>query len=228
MGYVPGVTLTKWRTRWHERLDARLEVVEIDQDDARRGLDADEVDMCFVRAPFDVTDLHAITVYEEVMVAWVSKDHPIAAFDAIAEADLAEETVLTELDATAIGRVNAGAVLVVPMSIARSASRRDLVHRPIADAEPTPVLLVWRTDNDGPLAQEFVGIVRGRTAHSSRTSQERASRPGVRRDGVRREAEDGTRTSGKGGRSGSPRQRSGRRGGAGGRRGGAGGRRKAR
>ncbi|WP_432559006.1 LysR family transcriptional regulator substrate-binding protein [Granulicoccus sp. GXG6511] len=182
VGHVPGVTLTKWRTRWAERLTARLEVAEVAQADARHSLDADEVDLCFVRLPFEREGLHAIPLYEEVMVAWVSKDHPIAAFDAITSSDLADETVLREVDQVAIDRVNAGAVLLVPLSVAREASRRDLVHRPVSDAEPAQMVLAWRQDNEHPLIEEFIGIVRGRTANSSRTTRERDARAPQQRD----------------------------------------------
>lgn len=178
--------MTKWRTRWAERLGARLEVVEVAEADARRVLDTGEVDMCFVRLPLDREGLHAIPVYEEVMVAWVSKDHPIAAFDAITRADLADETVLVEPDARAIGRVNAGAVLLVPLSVARTASRRDLVHRPVSDAPPAQMVLAWRIGHDQPLIEEFIGIVRGRTVNSSRTSRERDVRRKKRRQSRQR------------------------------------------
>ena len=176
VGYVPGVTLTKWRTRWEERVDARLEVVEVAEDDPRRVLEAGEVDLCFARLPLEREGLHAIPLYEEVMVAWVNKDHPIVAFDEITRADLAEETVLREVDQVAIDRVNAGAVLLVPLSVARSASRRELKHRPVTDEPPAQMVLVWRKDNEAPLIDEFIGIVRGRTANSSRTSREREAR----------------------------------------------------
>ncbi|MDO5498572.1 MAG: LysR substrate-binding domain-containing protein [Propionibacteriaceae bacterium] len=191
VGHVPGVTLTKWRARWAERLSARLEVIEVAETDPRRVLEAGEVDLCFARLPLDTDGLHAIPLYEEVMVAWVSKDHPIAAYDTITCADLAEETVLREVDAVAIDRVNAGAVLLVPLSVARTGSRRDLVQRPVTDAPPAQMVLAWRTDREDPLIEEFIGIVRGRTANSSRTSRERearrdASRPRAEPAGERR------------------------------------------
>lgn len=176
VGHVPGVVLTKWRTRWAERLRARLEVVEVSEVEQRRVLMADEVDLCFVRLPIDREGLHAIPLYDEVTVAWIGKDHPVAAYDEVSLADLADETVLTELDAVAIDRVNAGAVLLVPMSVARAANRRDLVHRPVTDADPTSISLAWRTDNTNELIDEFIGIVRGRTANSSRTKAERSRR----------------------------------------------------
>ena len=110
-------------------------------------------------------------------MVWVAKEHPIAAVDEASEADLADETVLTKVDAVAIDRVVAeAAVLRVPLSVARQYSRRDLVHRPVLDAEPTTVGLAWLKDSDSDLIQEFVGVVRGRTANSARTVQERKAR----------------------------------------------------
>lgn len=175
VGFVPGVTLTKWRTRWAERIRAPLEVVEVAADETRRVLDEGLVDLCFVRLPIDRGGVHVIPLYDETMVAWVSKEHPIGAFDEITMADLAEETVLDEVDGVAFDRVNAGAVLLVPMSVARSAGRRDLVHRPVTDAEVSPVGLAWLIDNEHRLIDEFIGIVRGRTTNSARTVRERAA-----------------------------------------------------
>ncbi|MFT3969765.1 MAG: LysR family substrate-binding domain-containing protein [Micropruina sp.] len=176
VGFVPGVTLTKWTTIWQERFrSVPLEVVEVTEPDQRRVLDAGEVDLCFVRLPIGVEGLHLIPLYEEAPVVWVSKEHPIAAFDEVATADLADETVLTEADADGIDQVAIEiAVLRVPMSIARTHSRRDLTYRPVTDAEPTRIGLAWRADQPHPLTDEFIGVVRGRTAQSSRTQQERA------------------------------------------------------
>ena len=40
--------------------------------------------------------------------------------------------------------------------------------RPIVGAEPTQVALAWERANDSAEVQAFIGIVRGRTAQSSR------------------------------------------------------------
>ena len=157
--------------------DDRKAAAAFTHSDQWRVLQAGEVDVCFVRQPAPAPGerrlarpegMHAIALYEEVAVAWVSKEHPVAAFDEVSLADLADETVLTEVDAVTIDRVNAGAVLLVPLAVARSASRRDLVHRPVSDAPATTVALAWRADNEHPLIEEFVGIVRGRRDRSSR------------------------------------------------------------
>ena len=178
IGAVPGVTLTKWTSTWRERFRAvRLEVVDIAEEDQRRVLDDADVDLCFVRLPLEVDGLHLIRLYEEVPVAWLAKDHPLAALEELSSADLAGETVLVHVDAAAIDLVaSEQAVLRVPLSIARSHSRRDLVHRTVTDAPATSVGLAWLAGSEHPSIQEFVGVVRGRTENSSRSEQERAAR----------------------------------------------------
>jgi DNA-binding transcriptional LysR family regulator len=172
------VTLTKWRTIWTDRFPrSRLEVVEVEQAQQRQALVADEVDVCFVRLPIDEDGMHLIRLYEEVPVAWVSKDHVLAAVDEVTLADLAEDDVYTDATPFHLDLVSTGeAVLHVPQSIARSQSRRDFVYRPITDAPSTTVALAWLKDNPHELIDEFIGVVRGRTENSSRTAQARAGK----------------------------------------------------
>lgn len=188
VGNVPGVTLTKWRTIWADRFrGVPLDVVEVAETDVRTTLDAGTVDLCFARLPVETTDLHAIRLWDETPAAWVAKDHPIALYDSVTLADLAGETVLDVVDDDSLSRIAVGeAVLRVPQSVARSHSRRDLAHRPITDADPTTIALLWRVDNENPLIDEFIGIVRGRTANSSRTTQERSAKAGSARQQPRK------------------------------------------
>lgn len=175
IGKVRGVILTKWQRVWNERFDTPLAVSDVADDEQLAGLRHGSLDMCFVRLPIDREGLHAIPLYEETMVAWVSKEHAISAVDEVTLADLDDEQVITEFHSTATDLVLGGAVLVVPMSVARGASRRDLTYRPITDADPSPVTLAWRVDDENPLIQKFIGVVRGRTPNSSRTAQTRAA-----------------------------------------------------
>ena len=178
VGFVPGVTLTKWRRIWADRLRrVPLDVVEVAQAGQRAALVAGDVDMCFVRLPIDTDGVHTIPLYDEVPVIVAPRDHPVAAFDEVSLADLAGETFVGDDDeATGVDCVAWGAgVMLVPLSVARSHSRRDLIHRPVTDAEPTTIALAWLVDNPNELIEEFIGIVRGRTANSSRTAAARAS-----------------------------------------------------
>ena len=70
-------------------------------------------------------------------------------------------------DAVELVAANVG-VAIMPQSVARALSRKDVVARPLRDAPDTGVSLVWPIAGAHPNADVFVGIVRGRTANSSR------------------------------------------------------------
>lgn len=171
VGFVPGVTLTKWRRIWAERFPRlSLEVVELTEAEQRSALDDERVDLVFVRLPVDERTLHVIPLYEEQAVVVTPKDHPVAVFDAVSLADLSEEDVLDGFHpAEALDLVAGGAGIVyLPQSVARSFSRRDLAHRPVSDGVPTRVALAWLRENPHEMIEEFIGIVRGRTVNSTR------------------------------------------------------------
>jgi DNA-binding transcriptional LysR family regulator len=177
VAHVPGVTLTKWRGIWAERLRrVPLRILDVTEADQRSALDEGLADMVFVRLPMDTAGAHVIPLYDEVPVVVVPKDHRLAEQDEVSLADLDGETlVVGDAEASAVERVAWGAgVARVPHSIARSESRGDLVYRPVTDAEPTTIALAWLVDNPNELIEEFIGIVRGRTANSSRTAAARS------------------------------------------------------
>ena len=171
---VPGVTVTKWKRIWAERLSrVPLEMVDLAETDQRLALDEDRVDMCFVRLPIAQERLHVIPLYEELPVVIVNTEHPLSLYDEVSLADLSEENLLDPADTVdAIDLVASGAgVLLAPHSIARSHSRRDLVYRTVTDAPPTQIALAWRVDHPNELIEDFIGIVRGRTPNSSRSAR---------------------------------------------------------
>jgi len=177
---VPGVTLTKWRRVWAERFPRlSLEVVEVAEVEQREAIEAERVDMCFVRLPLAGERLHVIPLYEEVPVVVAPKDHPVSVFDEVSREDLSEEDTLEGFEpGEAMDLVAGGAgVVFVPQSVARSLSRRDLVYRPVSDAPPTRVALAWLRDNPHEMIEEFIGIVRGRTVNSSRTRRPEGAAP---------------------------------------------------
>lgn len=191
IGFVAGVTVTKWRRIWSDRYPRLpLSLTEVASADQRGVIERGEVDLCFVRLPIDPDQLHLITLYDEVAVVVVPKDHPAALYDEVSRSELADENVLDDSDhGLAMDLVAGGAgVLFVPHAIARSHSRRDLVYRPVTDAEPTTIALAWRTDNQHPLIQDFIGVVRGRTVNSSRTTQSGGTTPAPKQDKASRPA----------------------------------------
>jgi DNA-binding transcriptional LysR family regulator len=130
------------------------------------------VHLVFARLPVDGLDpeeVHSIPLWEETPVVVAAKDHPIKVFDSVTLADLADEELYPGWDDGTLDIVAAGhGIARMPQAVFRATGRRDVVGRPISDAEPTRIGLVWRKSSDGPLVDEFIGIVRGRTSNSSR------------------------------------------------------------
>ena len=178
VGFVPGVMPGKWEKawiEWHRTIRSRrLELRMVEVADAERLLREGELDMCLVRGEVDRDGMHLIPLYREVAVAVLAREHPATAYDELTLADLTDEldvlAEFPELDLPmAIETVAAGSgYVIVPMSLARLHSRKDVEFRPVTDAEESPVGLAWLTSNEDPGTQVFVGIVRGRTARSSR------------------------------------------------------------
>ena len=174
VGFVPGVTVSKWSRIWAERFPAiPLEIVGVAAADQLTSLREDRVDANFVRLPIDRDGINAIPLYSELPVVVVPKDHPVALYDTVTTEDLAGEQLhdASDLDAIElpIELVAAGVgIVIVPHSIARLHTRKDLVYRTVTDAASTDIALAWPTDRTTDLIEEFVGIVRGRSERSSR------------------------------------------------------------
>jgi DNA-binding transcriptional LysR family regulator len=189
VAFVPGVTPDKWARTWREREPVPLELLPVEEDAQRSVLDDGTADLAFVRLPVDREGLHLIPLYTERAVVVVAREHPAAAYDELPLADLAheqlvhgevpgwEEVVAVEQlpfppmsakEAVEVVASGTG-IAVLPMSVARLHHRRDVVHRPVVDLPGTEVGLAWRRDaGDDPRIEAFIGVVRGRTARSSR------------------------------------------------------------
>jgi DNA-binding transcriptional LysR family regulator len=191
LGVVPGATPGKWIAAWSERMPAvPLELVPLPVADQGAALAIGAVDAALVRLPLDGDTLHVIPLYTETTVAVVPADSHLTAADDLVRADLSGEVVIvpgddvlgtvvsgalapafdapaTTEDAVAIVAAGIG-VVIVPLSLARLHARRDVASRPLRDAPTSTVALAWPRDADTGDVQTFVGIVRGRTANSSR------------------------------------------------------------
>jgi len=187
IGFVTGATPDKWAGIWRERYPREpLELVPLTEDDQERRLRDGEIDLALVRLPVDPEGLHRIRLYDEVPVVVAAKDHFVAAADEVSLADLVEEQLVRphrsgwqpsvpQLDwppmteRQAVETVAAGTgVVLLPLSVARLYHRRDVVYRPVVDLESTTMALAWLVERDDERAQRFVGVVRGRTARSTR------------------------------------------------------------
>lgn len=229
IAFEPGVMPDKWARTWRERTpDDPLEMVPLD--DAHAALRDGHVHMALLRLPVDREGLHQIRLYVEQPVVVVPRDHPVTAYDEVALADLAGEqliqdpaevpgwealdtpprldwppmTVKDAIEVVASG----GGIVVVPLSLARLHHRKDVAHRPVTDGPGSEVGLVWPVDDTDERLDRFVGIVRGRTARSTRG----AATPPSPQPKQRTPRQKEPRTGGKRGTSLGRRPRGGRRG----------------
>ncbi|MFP5315050.1 MAG: LysR family substrate-binding domain-containing protein [Actinomycetes bacterium] len=174
IGFVTGVTPGKWVGRWRER-NPHLPIEANGYDDGGlvSALRSGSVDIAFVRLPVDRDALSVIPLYEELAVVVVSKENELSLLDEVEPAELAGENLLDVQEcggarmAIEVAASGAG-VVVLPMSVARHYNRRDVEIRPVQDAPVTTIAVAWVADNTTDEIEEFVGIVRGRTARSSR------------------------------------------------------------
>lgn len=179
IAFVPGVSPAKWVRVWRERFpDAELGLLPIGPTEVDQALTG-EADMAFARMPVGA-HLNAIPLWTETAVVAMPKDAPLASADVVTEADLADvhvvdagpvpEDVSGALD---LVEANVG-VVVLPQSLFRAASRKDLVAKPLDGAAGTRIALVWRDADASDTTEEFIGVVRGRTANSSRNAADRS------------------------------------------------------
>ncbi|MDH6242869.1 LysR family substrate-binding domain-containing protein [Mycobacterium sp. OTB74] len=210
LGYVPGGTPAKWARIWAERHpDTPLQLHAVAAAEAAAAVRAGTVDVALLRLPADTSGLAVIPLYEETAVAVVPTDHLLSAVDEITAADLDGEPTLLPLDDVvswtdapgtpvdhrpettedAIELVAAGmGALIVPQSLARLYHRKDLTYRPITDAPTCPVALAFPEGPQPELVEEFIGIVRGRKASSSRGQAEPAPKRTAREKTLAKQA----------------------------------------
>ena len=186
VAFVTGTTPDKWARAWREQRRGPLELVPVGEDEQEDVVRRGEIDMALVRLPVDTTDLHCVRLYDEQPVVVASREHLVAAADTVTLDDLSEEQLVLphrsgwrpraeQLDwppmtaKDAIETVAAGTgIVIVPLSVARLHHRKDVVRREVTDLDPSVVALVWLRARDDDTTQAFVGVVKGRTANSSR------------------------------------------------------------
>ena len=186
VAFVAGSTPDKWAQRFRERSRRTLELVPVEESEQEQVVRDGRAHMVLARLPVDRDALHCIPLYDEQPVVVVALDHVVTVVDEVSTAELADEQLvlpersgwrptvgqlawppMSVADAVEVAASGAG-VAVVPMSLARLHHRRDATFRPVTDLPATQIALVWPRDVDGPDVQTFIGVVRGRTARSSR------------------------------------------------------------
>ncbi|MCH6472268.1 LysR family substrate-binding domain-containing protein [Sinomonas terrae] len=171
VAFVAGVAPGKWFRRWEDRFpDVALASELVEDSEQLAVLREGRADIAFVRLPIDREGLHLIPLYEELPVVVAPKGHEIQAFEEVAFAEIEDE--LFEYDGGPSERldlVEGGAGLaILPMSVVRHLNRPELRYRPVTGVPGYEVGVAWLRENESEAIQEFIGIVRGRSASSSR------------------------------------------------------------
>ena len=167
-------------------------------------------------------NLHLVTLYREQQVVVLPQDHTLTLYQQVPLEELADQDLLRAPDsppdlagrllggqqekdylldtAQTLELVAAGLGLaVLPLSLARVYHRKDLTYRPVEGLATSPVALAWPRHCYSPqeeaILQDFVGICRGRTAGSQRSSQDRleAQKPVPAKKSAQRPSRSGKR-----------------------------------
>ncbi|MDR6969970.1 LysR family transcriptional regulator substrate-binding protein [Leifsonia shinshuensis] len=169
LGVAPG----KW-TRTFEQRFPDVELVARPNTDPLAALATGEADMVFARDAEPDDERHLIPLYAEDVVVVLHHEHLLTLEEEeLHLADLADEPRVEGEPSEALMRsVAAGdGVALLPASVAKALRRRDVVALRVADAPQSRIGLTWPREGQHPLVDEFIGIVRGRTAHSSRNPE---------------------------------------------------------
>ncbi|MDO5644103.1 MAG: LysR family transcriptional regulator substrate-binding protein [Dermabacter sp.] len=190
VGFVPGVEPDTFARRW--RTDPgrdHLTLVPVAAHEQERALASGEVHMILARLPWapdaamGEEQCQVVRLWEEKTVAVLARDSIYAEETALTLADLEGEHEFApagareaddakeriEIVASGVGYT------LMPMSLARLHHRKDTAHVIVSDLPRTWVAIVWPKEAvaDGApseeTCQEFVGVLRGRTARSSRS-----------------------------------------------------------
>ncbi|MCL0246111.1 substrate-binding domain-containing protein [Corynebacterium sp. CCM 8835] len=183
ISFVTGTAPGKWFDRFAERTGHR-EPVTGESHDPMAELIGGRVDLALVRLPDPRIDdtHHLVRLYEEEPGIAVPKDSELTLLDTLGRDEISDQTVFHRPDADgivdvravgeAVGVVATGVgVVLAPRPLLRRLGSRRTENRGYRDGCPTTIALVWRVVDDCDAIQDFVGIARGRTGASSRTTQ---------------------------------------------------------
>lgn len=122
-------------------------------------------DVGYLRRPFDEAGLRAIRVGSDPKVACLPASHPLARRVSLSLTDLEGESIIdgasrrvSSVEEKFELIVAGHGIAVVPISVATSYSRPDLVYRPLVDAIALDTCLVVMADREDPRVADFMAV----------------------------------------------------------------------
>lgn len=198
-----GISPSKWAKRWaeqHPTQPAQFSVRMVRRGDPLAGDRADvllgRLDGVTPASSLSAAPVHAIRLYEETVAVVVPSDHRLAKREQVSSAALEHLTLLPHPEhaptwpspepwadpehapTTTVGTLEVvlagvGAALVSG-PLARHLSEKGLTAVPVTGLPGTEIWAAWLVENDSEIVQDFVGVLRGRGARSSRHASEDA------------------------------------------------------
>ncbi|EEI17707.1 LysR family transcriptional regulator substrate-binding protein [Corynebacterium lipophiloflavum] len=189
LSFVTGTEPGKWFTRYRQGTDHGLR--EIGHDDPFALLEQGECNLALMRLPDARVDdrHHVVVLYDEAPGVAVPKESLYAlSAEQLTAADLdgeienfrwVEGASTSDLrDALRVVAANVG-VAFAPKPLLKVLAKKQVTVRGV-EGDPTQIALVWRRDEDSDAIQDFVGVAKGRTPRSSRSSPRTGGRRGRR------------------------------------------------
>ncbi|MFD5393356.1 LysR substrate-binding domain-containing protein, partial [Streptomyces sp. NPDC127097] len=166
VAFSPGLHVSEAiRAFTSHHADVEIDVVPARWWEQDRPLRDGRAQVGYLRRPFDESGLRIIPIGHDPRVACMPATHPLAGRPELTSADLDGERMLDapqrrtssleekfELIASGYG------IALIPLSVARSCSRPDLVHLPVTDAPGLETCLAVATDRRERLLRDFIEI----------------------------------------------------------------------
>ncbi len=194
IGFATGLIVTPAvRELRHRYLDADVQVVHLDWNEARGALLDHRVDAAVTRLPFPTGQLHVTVLYDEPRALLVPLDHRLAGKESVTIDDIADEPVprLPDPDWNAFWRIDprpdgspapdgplvvaledkleliaAGeAVAIVSAGLRADSLRPDLTTVPLHGVEPSHVVLATRAGDHNRLLAAFRKCAQAHLTH---------------------------------------------------------------
>jgi DNA-binding transcriptional LysR family regulator len=158
IGFTPGLRVSdvvRVYARTHP--DVEIQLLHVNWYEQAETVRDGRADVGYLRRPFDDAGLRTTTVGSESKVAVLPATHPLAARKDLVFADLADDEILdAQARRTAtvdekLELVSAGlGIALLPVSVARTHARPDLVDRTVTDVPPVDLCVAIAEDRHQP------------------------------------------------------------------------------
>jgi DNA-binding transcriptional LysR family regulator len=166
VAFAPGLHVSeavRAFTRTHP--DVEIELLHLPWWEQDAPLRDGRADVGYLRRTFEDTELRVIPIGSDPKVACLPSSHKLARRSSLSLADLEGESIIdpTRRRASSVEEkfelVAAGhGIAVVPISVATSYTRPDLVYRPLIDAVPLETCLVVMADRQDQRVADFLTL----------------------------------------------------------------------